>query len=81
VDTLLTADPPRHTRFRKLVNLAFSVKRVDAIEAKMRGIAAGLLDAMLAKPGGDFVADFAVPFPVAVIAGEIGMTRAPMWRP
>ena len=33
VDTLLTADPPVHTRFRKLVNLAFSMKRVDALEA------------------------------------------------
>ncbi|MFQ3664830.1 MAG: cytochrome P450 [Sphingomonadaceae bacterium] len=77
VDTLLTADPPVHTRFRKLVNLAFSMKRVDAIEAKIRAIAVRLLEAMLAKADRgetvDFVAEFAVPLPVGVIASEIGM--------
>ena len=36
VDTLLTADPPVHTRFRKLVNLAFSMPRVNALEAGIR---------------------------------------------
>lgn len=77
VDTLLTADPPVHTRFRKLVNLAFSMKRVDAIESKIRAIAVRLIEDMLAKAEAgepvDFVADFAVPLPVAVIASEIGM--------
>ncbi|WP_448582550.1 cytochrome P450 [Thermaurantiacus sp.] len=77
VDTLLTADPPVHTRFRKLVNLAFSMKRVDSIEGKIRDIAVELIEAMLAKADRgevvDFVADFAVPLPVAVIASEIGM--------
>ena len=28
VDTMLTADPPRHTRYRSLVDKAFSPKRV-----------------------------------------------------
>jgi len=74
VDTLLTADPPVHTRFRKLVNLAFSMKRVDAIEERIRGICVRLIEAMLAKAGPvDFVADFAIPLPVGVIAAEIGM--------
>ena len=75
-NTLLTADPPEHTRFRKLVNLAFSMKRVDAMEADMRGIVRELLMTMLAKPRFDFVADFAVPLPVAVIAEQIGLSRA-----
>jgi cytochrome P450 len=77
VDTLLTADPPVHTRFRKLVNLAFSMKRVDAIEHRIEAIAARLVAGMKAKAAAgepiDFVADFAVPLPVAVIAAEIGM--------
>lgn len=73
VDTLLTADPPRHTRFRKLVNLAFSMKRVDAIEGKIRGMAVGLIEKMLAKGEADFVTDFAIPLPVGVITSEIGM--------
>jgi cytochrome P450 len=77
VDTMLTADPPVHTRYRKLVNLAFSMKKVDALEDRMRGIVTDLIDAMQVKAARgeavDFVTDFAIPLPVAVIASEIGM--------
>ncbi|MBL0915733.1 MAG: cytochrome P450, partial [Sphingopyxis sp.] len=75
VDTLLTADPPTHTRFRKLVNLAFSMKRVAAIEEDMRGVVAGLIDRMAEKGEADFVRDFGIPLPVAMIASQIGMTN------
>jgi cytochrome P450 len=77
VDTMLTADPPVHTRYRKLVNLAFSMKKVEALEGRIREIAVSLIEGMQAKAAGgetvDFVADFAIPLPVAVIASEIGM--------
>src|SRR5205809_925149 len=36
LETLLTADPPVHTRYRKLINLAFSMPRVNAMEAGIR---------------------------------------------
>jgi len=70
---LLMADPPAHSRYRKLVNLAFSLKRVDAIEHRIRALAGGLVDAMAAKSECDFITDFAVPLPVAMIAGELGL--------
>ena len=73
VDTLLTADPPTHTRFRKLVNLAFSMKRVAAIEEDMRGVVVDLIEKMAAKGDADFVRDFGIPLPVAMIASQIGM--------
>ena len=73
VDTLLTADPPVHTRFRKLVNLAFSMKRVAAIEEDMRGVVIDLIEKMAAKGEADFVCDFGIPLPVAMIASQIGM--------
>ncbi|MBJ7437856.1 MAG: cytochrome P450 [Sphingopyxis sp.] len=73
VDTLLTADPPTHTRFRKLVNLAFSMKRVAAIEEDMRGVVIDLIEKMAAKGEADFVSDFGIPLPVAMIASQIGM--------
>ncbi len=72
-NTLLTADPPVHTRFRKLVNLAFSMKRVDAIESDIRAIVERLVAAFPADGKIDFVRDFAVPLPVAVIASQIGI--------
>jgi len=75
-NTLLTADPPVHTRFRKLVNLAFSMKRVDAIEAEIRRLVEQLVDGFPADGRIDFVKDFAIPLPVAVIAGQIGIGEA-----
>jgi cytochrome P450 len=75
-NTLLTADPPVHTRFRKLVNLAFSMKRVDAMESYVRSIANDLIDAFIADGHCEFVKQFSVRLPVAVIAEQLGMTRA-----
>lgn len=75
--TLLTADHPVHTRNRKLVNLAFSAPRVNAIEADMRKKSIELIEKMAQKGGGDFVEDFAIPLPVAMIAQQIGLDNDP----
>ncbi|RGP41760.1 Steroid C26-monooxygenase [Altererythrobacter insulae] len=71
--TLLTADAPVHTRNRKLVNLAFSAPRVNAIEEDMRAKSIQLIEAMKQKGEGDFVQDFAIPLPVTMIAQQIGL--------
>lgn len=73
VETLLTADPPVHTRYRKLVNLAFSMPRVNAIEADIRAKATGLIDAFADRGECEFLEDFAVPLPVSMIAKQIGL--------
>ena len=72
-NTLLTADPPDHTRFRKLVNLAFSMKRVDALEEHMRRLVNDLIDGFAAAGECEFVRDFAVPLPVQLITEQIGI--------
>ncbi|MEM8725758.1 MAG: cytochrome P450, partial [Pseudomonadota bacterium] len=71
--TLLTADHPVHTRNRKLVNLAFSAPRVNAIEADMRTKSIELIDEMAKKGECEFVEDFAIPLPVTMIAQQIGL--------
>ncbi len=80
--TLLTADAPVHTRNRKLVNLAFSAPRVNAIEDTMRAKSIKLIEAMAAntdqgKGECEFVEDFAIPLPVFMIAGQIGLDNDP----
>jgi cytochrome P450 len=75
--TLLTADHPVHTRNRKLVNLAFSAPRVNAIEAEMRQKSIELIEAFADKGECEFVEDFGVPLPVAMIAGQIGLDDDP----
>ncbi|MFM7377512.1 MAG: cytochrome P450 [Erythrobacter sp.] len=75
--TLLTADHPVHTRNRKLVNLAFSAPRVNAIEADMRAKSIQLIEAFADRGSCEFVEEFGVPLPVAMIAGQIGLDDDP----
>ena len=75
--TLLTADAPVHTRNRKLVNLAFSAPRVNAIEQDMRTKSVELIDSFADRGRCEFVKDFAVPLPVAMIAQQIGLDNDP----
>ena len=78
VNTMLTADPPVHTRYRRLVNLAFAKPRVDAMEEGIRRKVDLLLDAILDQPGEtgacDFVQAFSVPLPVQVICEQLGFS-------
>ena len=68
-------DPPRHGRFRKLVDRAFTASRVRALKPQIDAIVAELIDAMPVGEPIDFVAAFAVPLPCRVIADQLGMPR------
>ncbi len=72
VPTLLTLDPPAHTRNRRLISRAFTPASVRRYEDLTRGICRSSIAAMTAEERkgrpADFVADFAVPLPVSVIA-------------
>jgi cytochrome P450 len=71
--SMLTVDPPDHTRYRKLVTRAFSARKVAALRTRTEEVAAGLLDAMAAKgPSADLVADYAALLPATVIAEMLG---------
>ena len=72
VNTMLTADPPVHTRYRRLVNLAFAKPRVDALEEGIRLKVNNLIDAFIDRGECDFVTDFSVPLPVQVICEQLG---------
>jgi cytochrome P450 len=76
VDTLITADPPRHKTYRTLVNKVFNAKRVDAMENYMTAIVHELIDSFIARGECDFVRDFTTPLPVYVIADQLGVPRA-----
>jgi len=77
-DTLLTNDPPSHTRFRKLVNKAFSPRRVDRLESYVTEIATDLVDGFADRERIDVVTDLAVPLPLTVIADQLGVPRSDM---
>lgn len=72
INTLLTADPPVHTRFRKLVNLAFSMPRVNALEDGIRAKVNRLIDGFIDKGECEVVSEFSVSLPVQVICEQLG---------
>lgn len=70
--TLLHDDPPRHLHLRRLVNRAFSPKRVTDLEPWIRSIATSLLDALGEGPT-ELMRDYAIPLPMQVIATLLGI--------
>jgi cytochrome P450 len=70
---LLFADPPTHTRLRRLVSRAFTPKRIKDLEPRIREFTARLLDRTAAKGEFELMADLAVPLPVMVIAEMLGV--------
>jgi cytochrome P450 len=75
VDTMITADPPRHKTYRTLVNKVFNAKRVNAMEDYMVAIVHELIDSFIERGECDFVREFTTPLPVYVIADQLGVPR------
>ena len=78
--TLHTADPPVHTRSRKLVNQAFSPRRVDAMSDQITQTVDELIDKFAARGKCEFLSEFAQPLPLLIIMRQLGVPDAEMER-
>ena len=76
VDTMLTADPPLQTRYRKTVGRAFTTKRIQSMEPVLRKLCRELLSAWPEAGEVDCQRTLATPFPVQSIARVLGMNPA-----
>ncbi|MFE5587513.1 cytochrome P450 [Kitasatospora sp. NPDC056531] len=73
-ESLVGMDPPEHTRLRKLVSRAFTVKRIDALRPRIAELVGELITKMEAMPQPvNLVENFSVPFPVQVICELLGV--------
>jgi cytochrome P450 len=72
---LITMDPPRHVKLRRLVNKGFTPRAVTAMESEIRRITNQILDDIAKKGRCDFVLDVAAQLPLAVICGMMGLER------
>jgi cholest-4-en-3-one 26-monooxygenase len=72
---LITIDPPKHVRLRRLVNKGFTPRAVGAMEEHIREIVAEILDDIAAKGECDFVLDVAALLPLAVICRMMGVEK------
>jgi cytochrome P450 len=80
VDTMLTADPPEHGRFRGLVNKAFTPRRVRKLSDRVQEIADGLIDSFASEGQFEALAQYAVPLPLSVIAEQLGVPLGDLER-
>lgn len=73
VSTMLTADQPEHTRYRRLVSKAFSARAIADLEPEIRRITNMLIDEWIHAGRVEFVSEFAVGLPVRVIARALNV--------
>lgn len=73
---MLNRDPPDHTALRKLVNKAFTPRRIAALEATIARHAGALVDAVRARGHCDFATDIAGAMPLFVICEILGVPVA-----
>ena len=75
-DTLVSNDPPSHTRYRKLVDRTFTAGRVRQMEDYMVEVVSELIDAFIDQGRLKVMDDFAIPVPMYVIADQLGVPRS-----
>src|SRR5262245_59256098 len=71
--SMLITDPPDHTRVRKLVNKAFTPRRIAAQRGHIETIVRELIAEAQAKGSFDLIHDLAEPLPAIVIAELLGV--------
>jgi cytochrome P450 len=75
--TILEMDEPEHSRYRGLIQKAFTKRALDRWEHELvRPVVNALVDRFAARGHADLVRELTFPFPVAVIAGMIGLDEA-----
>jgi cytochrome P450 len=70
---LFTADPPRHTRHRKLLNRALTPRAIAALEPAIRDICNQVLDGFIADGQVEFVSRYASAVPALALGVLLGV--------
>jgi cytochrome P450 len=81
--TMLTTNPPDHTRLRGPVHRAFTPRRVEGLREAITSLVDGYLDRILEKGEVDVITDLALPLPVGVISALVGVPEEGrrLWMP
>lgn len=70
---LIYMDPPRHTKYRMVLQSAFVPNTVRALEGAVRARVTKVIDRVIEQGACDFVADVAVPVPLGVLTELMGV--------
>ena len=74
-DMMLYMDPPRHTRYRLLVNKGFTPRMIGLIEDHLRAKAVAIVDHVIDRGRADFIDDIASELPLQAIAELMGVPQ------
>ena len=70
---IISADPPDHTKLRRLVSGPFAAREIAALEPRIRELCEGFVDDLVAADEPDLVQHVGWPLPVIVIADVLGI--------
>lgn len=70
---MLMMDPPRHTRYRRIISRAFTPRAALALRPRIEALARQIVDAVVERGECDFVTDVAGEMPSYVIAELMGL--------
>lgn len=73
-DAIMT-DPPYHTRVRRLLQAAFTPRRIKMLEPAIRRLTGDLLDKLATQGRADGVKDFAMPMTIGIMCEQLGLDQ------
>ena len=74
-NTLVTNDPPSHTRIRTMMDAPFRPRRIKKLAGAINDIVNNTIDGFIDAGHCEVVHDFAIPIPIKVIADLLGLPR------
>ena len=72
---LVDTDPPKHTRYRRIVNKGFTPRMIGLLESYLQHLAERIVDEVIEKGECDFVNDLAAELPLQAIAELMGVPQ------
>ncbi len=72
---LIDTDPPKHTRYRRIVNKGFTPRMVGLLEAHLENRAVQIVDEVIEVGRCDFVEDLAAELPLQAIVEMMGVPQ------
>jgi cytochrome P450 len=76
IRSMISTDPPKHTKLRSIVNRGFTPRMVAKAEDSVRRRAREIVDAIAPKGRIEFVSEVSAALPVAIICDMVGVPEA-----
>jgi len=75
IDTIVTADPPVHSKYRRIVQSAFGASRISKMQPYIQEVCDRRIETFADKGRFEVLADLAIPMPMYIIADQLGVPR------